>query len=50
MQDEIARIDERLREVAQTLQDQQQANHAETLAILRGMTKRDQADWEERDR
>ncbi len=30
-----ARIDSRLREVAQTLQDQQQAQHAETLAVLR---------------
>jgi glycosyltransferase involved in cell wall biosynthesis len=37
MQDEIARIDERLREVAQALQDQQQAHHAETLAVLRGL-------------
>jgi glycosyltransferase involved in cell wall biosynthesis len=31
----IARIDSRLREVARTLQDQQQAQHAETLAVLR---------------
>jgi hypothetical protein len=31
----IARLDARLREVAATLQDQQQANHAETLAALR---------------
>jgi glycosyltransferase involved in cell wall biosynthesis len=30
-----ARLDSRLREVAQTLQDQQQAHHAETLAVLR---------------
>jgi glycosyltransferase involved in cell wall biosynthesis len=37
MQDEIARIDERLRVLAQTLQDQQQAHHAETLAVLRGL-------------
>jgi hypothetical protein len=37
MQDEIARIDERLRVLAQTLQDQQQANHAEMLAVLRGL-------------
>jgi hypothetical protein len=36
MHSEIARIDERLREVAQTLQEQQQAHHAETLAVLRG--------------
>jgi glycosyltransferase involved in cell wall biosynthesis len=32
-----ARIDSRLREVAQTLQDQQQAQHAETLAVLRNV-------------
>ncbi len=31
----IARIDARVREVAQTLQDQQQSQHAETLAVLR---------------
>jgi glycosyltransferase involved in cell wall biosynthesis len=35
MHDEIARIDERLREVARTLNEQQQAHHAETLAVLR---------------
>jgi flagellar motility protein MotE (MotC chaperone) len=35
MQDEIARIDDRLREVAQALQDQQQVQHAEVLAALR---------------
>ncbi len=31
----IAQVDARLREVAQTLHDQQQAHHAETLAALR---------------
>jgi glycosyltransferase involved in cell wall biosynthesis len=31
----VARIDARLREVARTLQDQQKAQHAETLAVLR---------------
>jgi glycosyltransferase involved in cell wall biosynthesis len=31
----VARIDARLREVAQTLQEQQSAQHAETLAVLR---------------
>jgi len=31
----IARIDARLGEVAQTLQEQQNAHHAETLAVLR---------------
>jgi glycosyltransferase involved in cell wall biosynthesis len=36
---EIARIDERLREVARTLHEQQQAHHAETLAVLRGIEK-----------
>jgi glycosyltransferase involved in cell wall biosynthesis len=45
MQDEISRIDARLREVAQTLQDQQQAHHAETLAILRNL-QADLADHE----
>jgi glycosyltransferase involved in cell wall biosynthesis len=34
-QSAIARIDSRLHEVAQTLQDQQQGHHAETLAVLR---------------
>ncbi len=33
----IAGVDERLREVARTLQEQQQAQHAETLAVLRSM-------------
>jgi len=37
MHGEIERLDARLREVAQTLQDQQQAHHAETLAVLRGL-------------
>jgi glycosyltransferase involved in cell wall biosynthesis len=37
MHAEIERLDARLREVAQTLQDQQQAHHAETLAVLRGL-------------
>jgi glycosyltransferase involved in cell wall biosynthesis len=37
MHGEIARVDERLREVARTLQEQQQAHHAETLAVLRGL-------------
>ena len=36
-QSALARLDTRLREVAQTLQDQQQAQHAETLAVLRRM-------------
>jgi glycosyltransferase involved in cell wall biosynthesis len=31
------RLDSRLREVAKTLQDEQQAQHAETLAALRGL-------------
>ena len=31
----VARLDVRLREVARTLQDQQKAQHAETLAVLR---------------
>jgi glycosyltransferase involved in cell wall biosynthesis len=35
MHSEIARIDARLREVARTLREQQQAHHAETLAVLR---------------
>jgi glycosyltransferase involved in cell wall biosynthesis len=35
----IARLDARLREVAATLQDQQQANHAETLAALRRLNQ-----------
>jgi len=42
MHGEIARLDARLREVAQTLQDQQQAHHAETLAVLRGLQVRPQ--------
>jgi glycosyltransferase involved in cell wall biosynthesis len=33
----LARVDDRLREVARTLQEQQSANHAETLAVLRRM-------------
>ncbi len=49
MHGEIARIDERLREVAQTLHEQQQAHHAETLAVLRGLTGCKQADREKRD-
>jgi hypothetical protein len=40
MHDEIARIDERLREVARTLHEQQQAHHAETLAVLRSLEAR----------
>ena len=40
MHSEIERLDARLREVAQTLQDQQQAHHAETLAVLRGLEAR----------
>ncbi len=35
MQQEIERIEERLREVALTLQEQQRAQHAQTLAVLR---------------
>ncbi len=34
----LARIDDRLRDVALTLQEQQSARHAETLAVLRGLT------------
>ncbi len=40
MHSEIERLDARLRKVAQTLQDQQQAQHAETLAVLRGLEAR----------
>ena len=40
MHSEIERLDARLREVAQTLQDRQQAQHAETLAVLRGLEAR----------
>jgi glycosyltransferase involved in cell wall biosynthesis len=36
----VARIDARLRVLARTLQDQQKAQHAETLAVLRGMEER----------
>jgi glycosyltransferase involved in cell wall biosynthesis len=50
MHGEIARLDERLREVAQTLQDQQQAHHAETLAVLRGLRTSALTDDEERHR
>jgi hypothetical protein len=35
----LARLDARLAEVAQTLQDQQQAHHAETLAALRRLNR-----------
>lgn len=35
MHREVARLDARLREVARTLHEQQQAHHAETLAFLR---------------
>jgi hypothetical protein len=47
---EIERLDARLREVAQTLQDQQQAHHAETLAVLRGLRTSALTDDEERHR
>lgn len=50
MHGEIARLDARLREVAQTLQDQQQAHHAETLAVLRGLRTSAPTDDEERHR
>jgi len=40
MHSEIERLDARLREVAQTLQEQQEAHHAETLAVLRGLEAR----------
>jgi glycosyltransferase involved in cell wall biosynthesis len=36
----VARLDVRLREVARTLQDQQKAQHAETLAMLRRLEAR----------
>lgn len=36
----ISRIDSRLREVAQSLQEQQKAQHAETLAMLRSLEAR----------
>jgi hypothetical protein len=51
-QNALARVDTRLREVAQTLQDQQKAQHAETLAVLRRMEAeladvRRRVDWME---